>query len=62
VHEAVLRDHQAGLSQDDIRAAYRDREHALAKRLSISEQEWQSLESSNATAMCADGVLLSVRR
>jgi len=62
VHESVRHDHQAGLSHDDIRAAYRDREHALAKRLSISEKEWQSLESSNATAMCADGVLMHVRR
>ena len=62
VHEAVLRDHQAGLSNDDIRAAYHDREYALARCLSISEVEWQSLERSNSSTMCADGVLLSVRK
>ncbi len=62
VHEAVLRDHQAGLSPDDICAAYHDREYALAKGLGISKEDWRSLESSNSTAMCADGVLLHVSR
>lgn len=62
VHEAVIRDHQAGLSNDDIRTAYHNREYALARGLGISEEDWQNLERSNATAMCADGVLLNVRR
>jgi glyoxylase-like metal-dependent hydrolase (beta-lactamase superfamily II) len=62
VHRAVLQDHEAGLTADEIRAAYRDREHALAISLNISEADWQRLERSNATAMCADGVHLHISR
>ncbi|MCX6855327.1 MAG: MBL fold metallo-hydrolase [Verrucomicrobia bacterium] len=54
VHRAVLQDHEAGLTADEIRAAYQNREHSLAKTQGISVADWQRLERSNATAMCAD--------
>lgn len=62
VHEAVLQDHQAGLSEEAIRQRYHDREKALAFAQGLSAADWDRFEKSNATAMCADGVLLAIQR
>ncbi len=60
VHEAVLRDHAAGLTTVQIRARYESREHTLATALGVTATDWERLEQSNNTNMCADGVHLSV--
>lgn len=62
VHQSVLLDHEAGHTPEEIRTAYHDREYMLARSLGISEEDWQRLERSNSTAMCADGVHLQIRR
>lgn len=62
VHQAVLKDHESGLSNETIRQRYHDREQALAFSLGLSEADWQRFEKSNATSMCADGVLLAIQR
>ena len=62
VHEAVLQDHQSGLSDEAIRQRYHDREKALAFAQGLSSADWDRFEMSNATAMCADGVLLAIQR
>ncbi len=62
VHEAVRRDHAAGLTPEQIRAQYQIREHALATAAGISETDWARLEQSNNSAMCADGVHLWVQK
>lgn len=62
VHEAVLKDHEAGLSAEAIRQRYHDREQTLAFSRGLSEADWQRFEKSNATSMCADGVLLAIQR
>lgn len=62
VHQAVLQDHQSGLSDDTIRQRYHDREKALAFAQGLSTADWDRFEMSNATSMCADGVLLAIQR
>lgn len=62
VHEAVLQDHQSGLSDEAIRQRYHDREKALAFAQGLSSADWDRFEMSNATSMCADGVLLAIQR
>lgn len=62
VHEAVRRDHAAGLTPEQIRAQYQIREHALATAAGICEADWARLEQSNNSAMCADGVHLWVQK
>ncbi len=62
VHEAVLCDHAAGQTDEQIRASYQKREHALATALGVSETDWARLEQSNNSLMCADGVHLSVKK
>lgn len=62
VHEAVLRDHAAGQTDEQIRASYQSLEHALATALGVSETDWARLEQSNNSGMCADGVHLSVKK
>lgn len=62
VHEAVLQDHQSGLSDITIRQRYHDREKALAFSQGLSSADWDRFEMSNATSMCADGVLLAIQR
>lgn len=60
VHEAVKQDHEAGLSADQIRLNYRQREHELAIASGLTTPDWLRLEQTNSTAMCADGVHLHV--
>ena len=62
VHEAVRRDHAAGLTPEQIRTQYQIREHALATAAGISGSDWARLEQSNNSAMCADGVHLWVQK
>jgi glyoxylase-like metal-dependent hydrolase (beta-lactamase superfamily II) len=62
VYEAVLADHESGHTPEMIRAAYQKRERTLAVSLGISEEDWQRLERSNGSAMCADGVHLHIIR
>ena len=62
VHEAVRRDHTAGQTDEQIRADYQIREHALAAALGVSEIDWARLEKSNNSLMCADGVHLHVQK
>jgi len=62
VHETVRQDHAAGCSVEQIRQSYHDREKAHATALGLADADWQRLEASNNTSMCADGVRLWVER
>lgn len=62
VYDAVRKDHEAGLTPEQIRSHYAEREHSLAKSLCISDADWACLEQSNNTTMCADGVHLYVQK
>lgn len=62
VHEAVKADHEAGLGEAAVRERYTCREHELATLSGITEADWQRLEMSNSTSMCADGVRLCVEK
>ena len=62
VHEAVKADLEAGLGEAAVRERYTCREHELATLSGITEADWQRLEMSNSTSMCADGVRLCVEK
>ena len=62
VHEAVRQDHAADFTTEQIRARYESRERELAVALGVTAPEWASLEQSNNTRMCADGVHLYVQK
>lgn len=62
VHEAVKADLEAGLGEAVVRERYTCREHELATLSGITETDWQRLEMSNSTSMCADGVRLCVEK
>ncbi|MCA1962526.1 MAG: MBL fold metallo-hydrolase [Prosthecobacter sp.] len=62
VHEAVRADCTAGHDAETIRARHAQRERALAASQGISDTDWQRLEMSNGTHMCADGIRLCVEK
>jgi glyoxylase-like metal-dependent hydrolase (beta-lactamase superfamily II) len=62
VHEAVRADLAAGQDAAAVRASHAAREHALATSLGITESDWQRLQMSNGTSMCADGIRLCLEK
>ncbi len=62
VHESVRADMAAGQDAAVVRANHAAREHALATSLGVSAADWQRLEMSNGTAMCADGIRLCIEK
>jgi len=62
VHAAVCADIAAGSDEAEVRRRYAEREHAQATSLGVSAADWQRLEMSNNTKMCADGVRLCVEK
>lgn len=51
-----------GRSAGEIETLYREAEHAFAIKEGISESDWQKLEATNATGMCASGIAMSVAK
>ncbi len=62
VHDAVRADMAAGCDEIEIRRRYTGREHALASSLGVNEADWQRLEMTNGTGICADGMRLCVEK
>ena len=58
VHECIENLLADGLRGDDLRAAYGEAEHTVARQAGVSEEDWQCYEGANSTAMCADGIAL----
>lgn len=57
VTELLTRWHKEGRSTAEIAQQYHDHEQALAQTQDVTSEEWQKLEATNSTSMCASGII-----